>query len=801
MLSDFRLACRNLLKSPGLFATAVLALGLGIGACTAMFSFVNKLVLEPLPFPRQQELVFMGEWSRQVPGMSVAYPNFLDWRERQSVFTTLGASRNQSFNYVGPTETERVPGAMLSHDLLPTLGITPRIGRWFKADEDQPGAGRTLLISERFWQRVFQGRTSVLGEKVTLSGELYTIIGVMPTAFEYPSATTDLWAPIGLFADGYKERGSHPGIYTVGRLKPGETLASATTAMKAIAEQLAREYPQSNSGNSVSTQLLVDRILGPTRVGLFAGLGGALGVLLIACANVANLLLARALARQKEFAVRAALGASRARLVRQLLVESLTLGLAGCVAGLITAYWMIDGIKSLVPAGVPRITFVSVDGTVLLFAVAIAVGTSLLFGLIPALTASRLNLNAVLSQGGRSGSSALGRWRASLIVGQFALTLVLLFSATLMIRTLQELYSADTGFARDRLLTWSWVMPGRAYADAAVRTRLLDGALEKLAALPGVDLAAITNPLPMSGNGRQNAFYVEGTSIPGFGELPSAEYNTASPDYFAAMGIPLVQGRGFSATDRTGSPKVLIIDTKFAEQHFKDANPLGRRINFGHPSSGTLVWYEIIGVVAHVQNYSLGEETRAQCYYHYAQQPPGDVTFVLKTTNEPNLLLPAVRTTMREVDPTLPIFAVRTMREVFENTVGYQRALLITLGIMSTTALSLAAIGIYGVLSYLVGQRTREIGVRMALGATPRSVLGLMLSSGLRLAAVGLALGVLLALGSGRLLGSLLYGVSPYDPIALIGVPFVLLLIGLAACFLPAWQATRVNPTEALRAD
>ncbi|HET7536218.1 MAG TPA: ABC transporter permease, partial [Candidatus Didemnitutus sp.] len=782
MIADLRLALRSLLKSPGLFATAALALALGIGANTAMFSFFNTLILQPLPYPQQERLMFFGEWSKQVQNMSVAYPNFLDWRERQTVFASLGVFRGQNFNYVGQTETERVSGAMLSHDLLPTVGMPPILGRFFSADEDKPGAVRTVILSERFWQRAFHGGASALGAQITLSGEIYTVIGVMPQAFEFPNATCELWVPVGLFADGYKDRGSHPGLYALGRLKPGETFATANTAMKVIADQLAKEYPDSNAGNSINMQSLADRATGFMRSGVYVGLVAAFAVLLIACANVANLLLSRALQRQREFAVRSALGASRGRLIRQLLAERALLGFISCLAGLVASQWLIAGMRTLVPPNTPRLAYIELDGMAVAYSFALAIGTSLLFGLIPAVTASRLNLTEVLAQGGRGGTGS-GRWRTGLIVGEFALTLVLLFCASLMIRSMQKMYSADTGFSRERILTYSWVMPGRAYEDKALRVRLLDNALAKLAALPGVEHAALTNPLPMSGGGNQNGFYVEGAPVPPPGQLASTEYNMASPDYFTTMGIPLTAGRNFTPQDKTGAPSVIIIDTQFAEQHFKGRNPIGARIMFGHPGMVTAekpaTWYEIVGIVAHVQNYSLGTETRVQCYVPYTQAAPASVTFTLKTSVDPSSVLGAARQAMREVDPALPVFSVRSMREVFDGNAGYQRAMLIVLGSFSGLALCLASIGLYGVLSYMVGQRTREIGVRMAIGATPGSVLGLVLRSGLKLAVVGLALGIVASLGVARMMTSLLYEVTAFDPVSLIATSLFLLAVGL----------------------
>ena len=800
MISDLRFALRSLRKAPGFTAVAIVTLALGIGANSGVFSFLSAMLMRPLPLPEVRSLVFIGEHSQQVPNMSVAYPNFLDWRERQQSFTHLGVFRGQSFNYVGPTETERVAGAQFTHEMFPALGVAPKLGRWFGADEDKPGAERTVLISEGFWQRHFGGRADVMGEKIILSGELYAIIGVMPASYRFPANGPEIWMPFGLFADQNMNRGNHPGLYAIGRLKPGATLETARTDLLAIARQLEQEHPLSNTGNSVTLTTVVDRVIGQARTAVWVSFGAAFGVLLIACANVANLLLARAAARSREFALRAAIGASRSRLIRLLLAESLLLGLAGTGLGLLVGYATMQGIKTLIPANSPFVTQVGMDATVFAFAVLVGVGVTTLFGLVPALTASKTNLNEALAAGGRTGGGGIStRWRSVLVTGEFALTLMLLFVSGLMMRTIQNLYEADTGLQTDHVITFGYVLPGQEWADPVKRVQVLDRALDRLRGLPGVTHAALTNPLPLGGGGNQTSFLPEGMPAPGPGRRFSTENNAASRDYFETMRIPLIRGRTFTDEEKLDEPRVCIIDTVFAETHFAGQDPLGKRVMFGDPANPTPL--TIIGVAGHVKNYGIAEDSRVQLYYPYRQIGPGFVSFVLRTALEPAALTPAIRTAMREVEPTLPIFAVRTMDELFDNTVTNQRIMLTLLSIFAGLALLLAAIGLYGVLSYIVGQRTREVGIRMALGATAAAVRQLMLTQGLRLAATGLVVGVAGCLASAHLLGSLLYGVSPHDGTSLVAVSLVLVIIGLGASWLPAHKATRVNPTEALRAE
>ena len=800
-MTSLRLALRHLARAPGFIAVALLTLALGIGANAGVFSFLHALLTRPLPFPAAEELVFISEHSEQVPGMSVAYPNFIDWRERQQHFTSLGLFRGQSFNWVGAQETERLRGAQLTHDLWPTLAIAPRAGRWFGAADDQPGAMPTVLLSEAFADRAFGGATAALDQKLNLSGQIYTVIGVMPAGFGAPIPNTDVWTPFGLVADLNMNRGNHPGLNAIGRLRSGATFDAAQADMERIAAQLAQEHPETNTGNSVNMTSLIERAIGGQRTAAWVAFAAACGVLLIACANVANLLLARSAARAREFAVRAAIGATRAALIRLLLTESLLLGLAGTSLGLLVGYWTMAGIKQLVPANTPFLASVAMNPTVFAFAMMVGVGVTLLFGLVPALTGSKINLNAALAAGGRSGGGGVNaRWRSVLIAGEFALTLVLLFVTGLMVRTIHNLNTADAGLQTDHVISFGYHMSGSAWSEPETRTQLLDRALERLRALPGVTHVGFTDPLPLAGGGNQTTFLLEGVADPGPGQRPSTENNIASADYFETVRIPLVRGRGFTGREEAEGERVCLIDTRFAETYFAGEDPVGRRVIVGVGSnSGTPV--TIIGVVGHVQNYGIGKETRVQLYRPYRQVTPTRVSFVVRTTQEPAALSTTISTVMREAEPTLPVFAIRTMDDIFHGTLSTQNLMLQVLSILAGLALLLAAIGLYGVVSYIAGQRTREVGIRMALGATAAMVRCLMLGQGLKLAAGGLAAGLLASVALARLASSLLYGVSPYDPLSLGAVSLALVAVGLFASWLPAHRAARVNPTEALRAD
>ena len=797
---DIGFGLRMLRKNPGFTVVAVLMLALGIGANTAIFSIVYGVLLRPLPCPEQERLVTLSEWSKQVPGMSISHPNFLDWRAHQTCFAAIGVSRRQSFNYVGTSGTERVLGTMASHDFFAALGVPALRGRLFGMEDDKAGAERTVVLSEGFWKRSFGGRDSAIGESIQLSGDFYTIIGVLPDKLRSLGGSADLAVPLGLWTELYRNRWDHPGLYAVARLKPGVTFETAETEMRTVASQLAQEYPVTNTGLSIEMRRFTDSAFGSVRTALYVLLGAAGFVLLIACANIANLQIARAQARGREFAIRAALGAGRARVVRQLLVESLLLGLLGGVAGLVLGSWAINALRAILPASVPRLEEVALNGWVLAFAIGAGLLTSLLFGLAPASHAIGQDLRTAFAPGTRAGEAASGhRWRAALIVGEFALTCLLVAGATLMLRTLANLQHADLGYSTERILTFDFELAGPAYQQPVQRQSLIERGLERLAALPGVKKAALVNPLPMRG-GNQSTYYIEGTPVPVPGQAPSAERIQVNGDYFATLSIPLMAGRTFGAEDVESSPRAVIVDTMFVEKCFHGQNPLGKRFAYGDkPPDKESNWMRIVGVVGHIRNFGLRGSTREQTYVAFTQNVPTSASFALRTGRDPSALVPSVRAAMREVAGDLPIFNFRTMDDRFASSISTERLTLLLLGVFAALALLLAAVGLYGLLSYTVGQRSREIGIRVALGATRRSVLDLVVGHGLKLAGLGMLLGLATSLGLTRLLSSLLYEVSPFDPASFASVALMLAAVALLACWLPARRASKVDPMEALR--
>jgi predicted permease len=804
VMYHLRHAFRQLLKSPGFTIVAALALALGIGANTAIFSVVHGVLLQPLPFPQQERLLFIGEWSEQVPQMSVSYPNFADWRDRQQSFEAIGAARSQSFNYVAQGEAERVSGSTATHDAFTVLGVPAIRGRLFTPEDDRPGAERTVIIRESFWHRAFGGRDSVIGEQIQLNGQFSTIIGVLPDAFQYPGLQTEIWEPLGLSVDqpGYQARDNHPGLYAIARMKPGVSFETAQMELRHIADQLAKEHPSTNAHQSVSVQRLTDLAFGQVRPMLYILLGAAGFVLLIACANVANLQLARAQGREREFAVRSALGAGRGRVISQLLAESIVLGLLGCGLGLLLGMWALEGAKAVLPSNIPRLATVSLNGWVLAFAITVSLLTSIIFGLVPALHASRVNLRESLAQGARAASGS-HRWRTTLIVGEFALTSVLLVGAGLMLRTLANLHQADPGFRTENVVTFGWQLPGTEYTDSTRRVAIIDRALTRLAAVPGVVGVGMINPVPLSGGGNQSTYYIEATPLPEPGRQPSAERAQITRGYFSSLDIALVAGRNFNEHDTPNAPRAAVVDTVFVAKNFgPGVDPIGKRFVYGSsPPKKESDWIHIVGVVAHTENYGLGNPSREQTYRPYTQEPPSSMTFTVRTDQVSAAILPSLRSAMREVAPELPIFGELTMSEAFDSSISTQRLAVTLLGTFAALALVLAALGLYGVLSYSVTQRQREIGIRMALGAQATAVVALIVRHGVALAALGLSLGLVFALGLTRLLRSVLYEVSAFDPISFGLVALVLMIIGVAACWIPARRAARVNPIEALRAE
>jgi putative ABC transport system permease protein len=801
---DVRYGARMLARSPGFTAIALLTLAVGIGANSAIFSFVDAILLRPLPYPESDRLVFLTEWSKQVPEMSFSVANFEDLLDQNRVFESLFAVRSQDYVLTGEGEAERLAGRQVTSGFFDTLRVRPVIGRAFTPEEDRPGAERVALLGEGLWLRRFGGDPGVLGHRLVLDGEPYTVVGVLPDTLHSAFRQAEIWTSLGRLADrlgGPARRGSHPGIYVLARLAPGVDVARARTAVKGLAARLAAQYPGTNAGQSMTVEPALRTLVGPLRPALLILLGAVAFVLLIACANVANLLLARAASRQKEIAVRSALGAGRGRVVRQLLTESVLLALAGGTLGLAVAAAGMSALRAVLPDRAPRVGEVALDGTVLAFTFLVALGTGILFGLLPALQTARVDSAQTLKEGGRGGSGGPGRQRlrSFLIVSEVSLALVLLVGAGLLVKSFLRVLGADPGFEPEGTLTLTVSLPPSSYDEPAKRAAFFDRVLEGLEGIPGV--RAYGSTAPLLGHW-QTSFTVEGQPEALPGQAPSTDITRVSPGLVRAMGMRLVRGRDFTARDREGRPLVCIVDETMAATYWPGEDPLGRRLRLGSGKDNDKPWLTVVGVVAHVKNYGVDHDSRVETFVPYRQDPLSFATLVVRTPGDPAALAGAVRGVVRSVDPDVPVFSVRPLADVVADEHVAKRVAAQLLGAFAVLALLLAAIGIYGVMSWAVTQRTREIGVRVALGAGRADILRMVLAHGMRLAGVGLAVGLglafALARGLGHVLGTLLFGVSPTDPPTFSAVPVLLAAVALLACLLPARRALRVDPVRAL---
>jgi putative ABC transport system permease protein len=797
---DLHYGARMLLRNPAFTLVAVLALTLGIGATTAIFSVVNSVLLKPLPYPESERLVFLSEWSPQIDGMSISYPNFTDWREQNEVFEKIGVYRRQSYNLTGTGAPERLVGGMVSADLFAALRVNALRGRLFTNDEDQPGATPVALLSYGLWQRRFGGDTNTIDQQLTLNGRSYTVIGIMPPDFAFPSRA-ELWTPVGQSAKdpGWESRGNHPGLYAMARLKPGVSVAEARAGMESVAVNLERKYPDSNTGNRVTVTPALENVVRDVKPALFI-LPGIVGfVLLIACANVANLLLARATTRQKEMAIRTALGASRWRIVRQLLTESLLLSFIGGGLGLLLASWGVKLLVAISPNSIPRSREIMVDNRVLVFTIVVAALTGVFFGLVPALQASKPDLNETLKDAGRGSTGRRHVLRNALVVAEVALTMVPLMSAGLMIRSFYRLQQVDPGFNGDHLLTFNIALPQKKYPEDVQRINFGEQVADRLRQLPGIDTVGLSSGLPLGNNGWQTSFVIDGQPPPEPGKTPLTEAAVASPDYFRAMGITILKGRNFTDADTKDVPRVALIDEEFARRYWPNEEAVGKHIRpGGNDPRNPLV--EIVGIVRRVKMEGLNQESdRVQSYYPFRQLPSGNLTVVIKSSQEPMSIASAVREQVLAVDPDQPIYNLNSMQQLRADSIAPERLNLMLFTCFAVIALTLASVGIYGVMSYAVTQRTHEIGIRMALGARPGNVLSMVVRQGMALTITGLALGVGGALLVTRLMTSLLFGTSATDPLTFVAIPLLLAGVALGACFVPARRATKVDPMIALR--
>jgi predicted permease len=804
LLQDLRYAARALRASPGFTLVAALTLALGVGANTAIFSVVHAVLLRPLPFAEPDRLVRAFTVNDGIPG-SMSPPDFLDFRAQNHVFQGLAAYDALDFTLTALGEPARLPGVSVTSGFFETLGVRPLLGRTFRAEESRPDRSRVVLLSHALWRQRFGGDPGVLGRTVTLDGRSYTVVGVMPPGFDYP-ARRELWTPIPEDEDFTSEenrRGEY--LAVIGRLRPGATLDQAAADLAALAGRLAREHPETNTAIGASVASLEEHLVRDVRRPLLVLLGAVAFVLLVACANVANLLLVRASARESELAVRAALGAGRLRLLRQLLTESLLLGTIGGGVGLLLASWGAAALVRLAPPGIPRVEGVGMDGPVVVFALGVALLTALLFGTVPALQSTRPALAATLKEGGRGALGARhgARTRGLLVVAETALAVVLLVGAGLLLKSFVRLLEVDPGFRFERRLAFELQLPDSDYGDDARKDAFYRSLLERLDALPGVLSAGAVTGLPLSGTNFLISFDVEGRPPARPGQSVAMQVRIATPEYFETMGIPLRRGRLFSDADRAAAPQVVLLSEPAVRRFFPGEDPLGKRIDLGwtRGHSETRVGGEVVGIVGGVKQGGLADPFEPEIYVPHAQVPLGWLSVVLRVDGDPRGLAAAVVREVRALDPNLPVAEVKTLDDVVSQAVARPRFYLSLLALFAAIALALAAVGIFGVLSYTVAQRRREIGIRMALGAEPAAVLRSVMTGALLLAAGGLALGLLGALALTRAIRSLLFGVSAADPSTFLAVAATLAAAAALASWLPARSATRVDPASALRAE
>ena len=815
LIQDFRYGLRMLAKNPGFTAVAVIALALGIGANTAIFSVVNGVLLQPLPYRDPGRLMRISESSPDFRTMSVAYPNFVDWKDQNRNFAGLAALRWNDYDVTGGGEPEHLSGKMVSADFFRVLGITPVLGRDFDPRADRLGASPVVLIGGGWWNRRFASSPAVLGRQLTLNGRSYTIAGVVPASFQI-EGQADVYTLLEQWDDILvRSREMHPGIYVVGRLKPGVTEAQAQSEMTAIAARLAEAYPKSNSKHGINVAPLAGVIVGDVRPTLLVLVGAVGFVLLISCANVANLLLARSTRRQKEMAIRGAMGAGRGRVVRQLLTETVMLALAGGIAGLAIARWGTQAVLAAVPGGLPRMENIGVDGWVLAFTLGVSLLTGIVFGLAPALQASASDLHEMLKEGSRGSSAGPRRVRNLLVASEVAAALVLLAGAGLMLRTIWSLARVNPGFEPGHVLTFSIGLSPANTSNSARILETFDQTVDRIQSVPGVKSAGVSALIPLGGNDNEMPFYVKGRPRPtSQGDMLWTLLYVTSPGYLKAMDIPLLRGRYFGRQDMRRGSHVVVIDEVMARTVFPHEDPLGKSIMVadlgGDLGPELAAPMEIVGIVGHVNHWGLDSDStarvRSELYLPLAQVPDQfmkgtaeSCVFVVRTGADPLATLPAVRRAVLEAGHDQPVYGVRTMDQIVSASIAGRRFSMLLLGIFAGLALLLAAVGIYGVISYTVAQRTREIGIRMALGAGQADVLKVVVAQGMVPVLAGLAIGLAASLGLTRLMAGLLYGVNAGDPVTFMGVALVLAAVALVATVVPARRATRVAPVVALR--
>jgi predicted permease len=817
---DLRFAVRTLRKSPGFTIVAILTLALGIGANTSLFSVVNAVLLNPVPYPHPEQLVMLHESKPNFRSGSISYPNFRDWRHDNHSFSSIAVNRGTSFTLTGLGEAEELRAQFISSDYFSLLNVQPVIGRFFAPGEDEIGAAPIVLVSANFWHRKLSSSPDAIGKTLNLDGKAYTIVGVAPANFDIFQRVfvpTDVYAPIGQWTNPFlNKREAGLGIHGIGRLKPGVTLDQAIADMQRVTDNLAQEYPAANKGIGATLIDFRKEMLGDVQPVLLVLLGAVGFVLLIACANVANLLLARSTGRTREFAIRVALGAGRSRLVRQLLTESLLLALSGGALGLLLAQTATSAAMKVLPVQLPRAAGIGIDAHVLYFTAGISLLAGILFGLVPALRTSHPHLHDTLKEGGRGGSGSRHRAQDAFVVAEMAMALVLLVGAGLMVRSLVVLWRTNPGFEPANVVTFGLALPPSALgvrADAVrSQVRNLD---RQFASIPGVEAASQSwAAFPLSSDDEQ-LFWIDGEPTPATESDMKWTLNyVVQPDYLNIMKIPLKTGRFFNAHDDEHSPFVAVVDEEFARKYFAGQNPVGKRVHMAHFNlmEKNDVAVEIVGLVGHVNQWGLdsdfNEQLRAQIYFSCVQMPDdyivgvpgGGGTFLaVRSTLPLEQLVTALRQKSREINSDQAVYNVQTMDSVISGSLAARRFSMTLLASFAGLALLLSSIGIYGVISYVVGQKTREIGLRIALGASRSAVMRMILSQGGKLAAAGIIIGVAASFALTRLMSAMLFGVSTSDPLTFIAVAILLTAVALAACYIPARRAMRVDPMDALR--
>ena len=805
ILNELKFAARGLRKNPAYAAVAILTLALGIGANAAIFSVVDALVLNPLPLPNLNRLVKVWESapSRGVDHNELAVANFADFAAQSNSFEHIGAYAFWSVNVSGLDVPERVQGMLVTSGFFPALGVQPKIGRLFLSSEQTTGQDHEVILSYGYWQTHFASDSQILGKSLTLNGVARTVVGVMPANFNFPPGA-QLWSPYPLVTDTPSARRSHF-LYSVGLLKPRVSVAQAQAELSGIAARLEQQYPQTNNGWRAAVIPLVADVTRDYRLALVVLLSAVGFLLLIACANIANLMLVRTAARRREFAIRFALGAGKLRVIRQLLTESMLLSVFGGAAGILLALWGVKLLPRLFPADVTEFiagaNHIALDYRALAFTFALVIVTGIIFGLAPAFTASRFDVNGVLKESALAagGAGSQHRVRNMFVVAQISLALILLIGTGLMIKSFVRLLEVNPGFRTDHVLTMQLLLPRAKYKQDAQTIAFYQQLLDRVRAVPGVDSAAAVDTLPLSGSNSTSGILVEGHSAPAAGEINEVNYRTITAGYFQTLGIPLVEGRGISETDTATAPKVILINQAAAQKFFAGQDPVGTHVRFDDQAAADPS-LTVVGVVANIHN-ELSGNPKPEIYVPEAQVAEREMTLTIRTAAPPLAITSAVREQIAAIDKDQPIAHVATFDEVRSQSVFTSRISALLLGIFAAIALLLAGIGVYGVISYAVSQRMREIGIRVALGAQRGNIISLVVGQGLRLVAVGIAIGLIGAIALTRLMASLLFNVQATDPVTFIGITALLVAVSLFACFVPARRAMQADPITALRHD